>query len=54
MDRFAKIFGLFQFPDGNYFYLDLKTSLTELGKIEAFQFPDGNYFYLDPAGYDHN
>ncbi len=40
---------MFQFPDGNYFYLDftkakVKFTFTD---IDTFQFPDGNYFYLD-------
>ena len=38
----------FQFPDGNYFYLDY--AISEGANLEVavmFQFPDGNYFYLD-------
>ncbi len=39
----------FQFPDGNYFYLDPDSNLTKNLAPSKFQFPDGNYFYLDLA-----
>ena len=40
--------GGFQFPDGNYFYLDQPPGTDPLNPApNPFQFPDGNYFYLD-------
>ncbi len=42
----------FQFPYGNYFYLDVKIAVGVGTAFAPFQFPYGNYFYLDSGPFE--